>query len=449
MDLAATQAKLEDWLRGRLPDARDVALSPLKRPAAGFSNETYMCDLSYRDASGERSEQVVIRLEPRYRVFPEYDLEKQFRIMAALAGTDVPVPRVRWYEGDRSILGSSFYIMDRVEGEIPPEVPPYHAFGMMFDSTPERRERIWWNGLDALVRVHALDWRKLGLSFLGEPAGGTGPIDRQLDYYAAYLEWVKEKEAQPTLDASLKWLRDNRYEPKRVTLCWGDSRLPNQVFRDDRVAAVLDWEMAWLGDPEADLAWWIFLDWQGCVGYGIPRLEGFPSAEETVRRYEELSGAKVEHAFYNEVFAAFRFGVILARVAHVMAEAGMRVSTPDFSTNNVCTQRLADLLHLPPPGEQRREMTDIKKVTVRVQFHLTGPGGSDWYLVSEGGEGTRHAGVADRPDVVLTATAADWTAIRAGEIDRTQAFLGGKLKIEGDLTLLMQLEDVITRLGDA
>jgi len=443
------QADLTAWLRGKLPEAANLELSPLKRPAAGFSNETYLCDLSYEEGGQRRTEPIVVRLEPKYRVFPEYDLEKQYRIMACLAGTDVPVPRVRWYEGDRKFVGSAFYVMDKVEGEAPPEVPPYHAFGMLFNATPERRAKVWWNGVETLARIHTLDWRKLGLSFLGEPAGGTDAIDRQLDYYGRYLDWVKERGPQPVLDAALGWLREHRYEPKRVALCWGDSRLPNLMYRDDSVVAVLDWEMAWLGDPEADLAWWIFMDWQGCEGYGIPRLEGFPSADDTIRRYEELTGAKVEHAFYNEVFAAFRFGVVLARVAHLMKDLGMHLSSPDFDTNNVCTQRLATLLDLPPPGESQRQVTDIRKVTVRVQFHLTGPGGSDWYLVSEGGEGRRYEGTVDNPDVTVTASAADWRAIRAGEIDRTQAFLGGKLKIEGDLTLLMQLEEVINRLGAA
>lgn len=448
-DLGATHVKLTEWLGRKLPSAQGITLSPLKRPAAGFSNETYICGLSYREGGVERAEQIVIRMEPKYRVFPEYDLEKQYLVMDRLAGTNVPVPHVRWYEADKSVFGCSFYVMDKIEGEIPPEVPPYHAFGMLFDASPGRREKIWWNGLDALARVHALDWRKLGLDFLGVPGPGTDPVDRQLEYYGHYLEWIKEKEPQPTLDASFKWLRENHYVPKRVRLCWGDSRLPNQIFRNDEVVAVLDWEMAWLGDPEADLGWWIFLDWQGCDGYGIPRLEGFPSREETVRRYEELSGCKAENIFYNEVYAAFRFGVVLARVAHLMEELGMHRPSADFSTNNVCTQRLATLLELPPPGQPQRGMTKIQEMTVRVQFHLTGPGGSDWYLVSENGEGKRHDGIIEKPDVTLTATAADWTAIRAGEIDRTQAFLGGKLKVEGDLTLLMQLEDVITRLGDA
>lgn len=92
-------------------------------------------------------------------------------------------------------------------------------------------------------------------------------------------------------------------------------------------------------------------------------------------------------------------------------------------------------------------MTRIEEMTVRVQFHLTGPGGYDWYLVSEKGKGTRHEGTVHNPDVTLTASAADWEAIQKGELDRTQAYLGGKLVIEGDLTLMMQLEDMISRLS--
>lgn len=448
-DLGATHVRLTEWLARKLPAAKSVSLSPLKRPAAGFSNETYICDLTYRQNGAERAEQIVFRLEPKYRVFPEYDLHKQYRIMECLRGTDVRVPNVRWYEGDRSTVGAAFYVMDKIEGEPPPEVPPYHAFGMLFDATPARREKIWWSGLDSLARIHSLDWQALGLSFIGAPGGETDPIDRQLAYWDRFLAWVMEKEPQPILQSTLNWLRANRYAPRRVSLCWGDSRLPNLMFRDDEVVAVLDWEMAWLGDPEADLGWWIFMDWQGCDGYGIPRLEGFPSREDTIRRYEELSDCKVENIFYNEVFAAFRFGVVLARVAHLMEEIGVHRPAPDYSTNNPCTQRLATLLDLPPPGQGRRQMTKIDEMTVRLQFHLTGAGGSDWHLISENGEGKRYAGVVERPDVTITAAAADWTAIRAGEIDRTQAFLGGKLKIEGDLTLLMQLEDVITRLGDA
>lgn len=447
-DVEPIHAALTEWVRARMPSAEHLRLSLPKRPGAGISNETLLCELSWREGGVERSEGLVIRMEPSdFRVFPEYDLARQFRVMQCLGKTDVPVPVVRWLEEDESVLGRPFYVMRKIEGEIPTEVPPYHTFGLCFDATPERRAKMWWSGVESLALIHALDWEGLGLSFLGVPKEGTGPLDQQLDYYDRFFHWTRGEEPQPILEAALRWLRENRFAPKRVTFCWGDSRLPNVIFRDDEVVGVLDWEMAFLGDPEADLGWWIFLDWHHSEGLGIPRLDGFPGREETIRRYEELTGWKVENFFYHEVMAAFRFGVIMASVARNMKESGIPTSATDMGTNNPSTRRLASLLDLPPPGEPAREMTRIEEMTVRVQFHLTGPGGYDWYLVSEKGKGTRHEGTVHNPDVTLTASAADWEAIQKGELDRTQAYLGGKLVIEGDLTLMMQLEDMISRLS--
>jgi putative sterol carrier protein len=145
--------------------------------------------------------------------------------------------------------------------------------------------------------------------------------------------------------------------------------------------------------------------------------------------------------------AAFRFGVIMASVARNMRKAGSTTAAADMGTNNPCTRRLAELLDLPPPGRPAREVTRIEEMTVLVQFHLTGPGANDWYLVADKGKGTRHEGTVENPDVALTAAATDWDAIQRGELDRTQAYLGGKLAIEGDLTLMMQLEDTISKLS--
>src|SRR5262249_33227681 len=145
--------------------------------------------------------------------------------------------------------------------------------------------------------------------------------------------------------------------------------------------------------------------------------------------------------------AAFRFGVIMARIATRLKEIGAPTPTEAFERDNVCTQRLAVLLDLPPPGGGKREVTRIDEVTVRLQFELTGPGGSTWHLVCQKGQGTRHEGPVERPDVSVTASARDWDAIQRGELNRTEAFLSGRLKVDGDLTLLMQLEDTIAKLG--
>jgi aminoglycoside phosphotransferase (APT) family kinase protein/putative sterol carrier protein len=449
-DLRSIHDALTRWLSARIPGGEDVRLSPLRQPGAGVSNETFLFQASWREAGGERSEELVLRLGPRdFLVFPEYDLAGQARVMQALAGTGVPVPVVRWLETDESVLGRPFYVMGEIEGEIPSEMPPYHAVGFCREATPERRARLWRNGVETIAGIHALDWDGLGLSFLGVPEADTGPLDRQLDYYESFLDWARGDQPQPILRAALQWLRQNRFVPSRVTLCWGDSRLVNLIYRDDEVVGVLDWEMAFLGDPVADLAWWIFFDWHHSEGLGIPRLEGFPGLEETVGIYEDASGHEVENLFYHDVMAAFRFGVIMVRVAEKLKMSGSTMATADLGTNNACTRRLASLLDLPPPGEAARTVRRAEEATVRVQFHLTGEGGGDWYLIANQGKGTRHEGTVADPDVTLVASAADWEAIQRGDVDRTQAYLSGKLVIEGEVALLMQLEELISSLARA
>jgi aminoglycoside phosphotransferase (APT) family kinase protein/putative sterol carrier protein len=440
-DLEATRAALEAWLVARRP-GEAFELSSLTSPKAGISNETFLVDVRGRSDV----ERLVVRVEPTdFLVFPAYDLAAQVRVMQALAGSDVPVPRVRWFEQDPRPLGAPFYVMERIEGEVPSEVPPYHTFGWCVEASPERRARLWWNGIRALAAIHTLDWRARGLDFLGAPASGARVLDAQLDWWQRYLDWVGGP-PQPLLTAAVAWLRSERYEPRRVALCWGDARLPNLIFRDDAVAGVLDWEMAFLGDPEADLGWWTFMDWATSEGYGFPRLAGFPGPEETIRGYEEIAGLRVEHPRWQEVFAALRFGIIMARLALRMKEIGAPTPSEHFETDNVATQRLAALLGLPAPGSAR-PVTRLDDTTVRVQFHLDGPGGGAWYIVARGDQATRADGVVERPDVTVRATAADWEAIQRGELDRTRAFLGGKLRVEGDLSLLMQLEETISRLA--
>ena len=451
-DLDRVRDGLTSWLSRRVPGARDLRVTSLRAPKAGVSNETLLFDAEYRDGSTARCEHLVARLEPHdFLVFPEYDLARQYEVIARLDGSGVPVPRVRGLERDPGVLGSPFYVMDAVDGEVPSEVPSYHLFGWVHDASPARRARIWWNGLEMLARVHALDWRALGLGFVGEPAAGRDPMHRQLDYWERFLALVRaDGPPQPVLDAALAWLRSHGVAPRRVALCWGDSRLPNLMFRDDRVVAVLDWEMAFLGDPEADLAWWCFLDWANNEGYGAPHLDGIPGKEETLARYAEITGHPVEHAHWHEVFAAFRYGVVLARVAIRMRAIGASLPSPDWEANNVCTQALARLLDLPPPGEERLTSSLGRRDAdspARLQFRLSGAGGGDWYVLVRGTGGTRHAGLVDDPDATLEAAVEDWRAVQAGALDRLQAFMDGKLRISGDVTLFMLHEALITTLS--
>ncbi len=451
VDLDAVQLAIAPWLESHMPQARDLSISGLERSGAGLSNETFLFNLSWTEEGAAISRDLVLRCAPSsYPVYPDYDLSIQFRVMQCLHKAGVAVPRVYWLEQGGSLLGSAFYVMGKIEGVIPPEFPPYHSFGVYFDAAPETRSRMWWASIEAMASVHKLDWRRLGLDFLGDPGGGTAPLDRQLDYWERYLAWDKEspEESQPILEAGLRWLREHPYVPEQVTLCWGDARMPNTIYSPEGdVRALLDWEMAYLGDPESDLAFFLLLDWIDSEGFGIPRLEGTPGKEETVRRYQELTGWKVKNLFYHEVLAAVRAGVVMLKVYKNFKKLGVALPAADIEMNNVCTQRLASLLDLPAPGEVQRGLVRVEDVTVTVQFHLTGPGGRDWYLVSDRGKGSRHEGTVAQPDCTMTVAATDWAAIQRGEMDRLHAWTGGLLKVDGDMTLLLQLEDLISKMS--
>jgi putative sterol carrier protein len=274
-------------------------------------------------------------------------------------------------------------------------------------------------------------------------------VDRQLVYWERFLNWIKDdpEESHPIMEASLAWLKENRYEPERLTLCWGDARIGNMLYsRPDRdVLAVMDWEMAFIGDPVADLAWAFTLDKQHSEGYGLPRLEGTPEDEAVVRRYEELTGWKVENLFYNEVLATVRYGQTVISVLKKFIKEGIPIEQ-NLILNNFATQHLADLLGLPSPGEKKQEVTDINQITVVVQFHFSGAGGGDFYLISDRGRGTRHEGIAENPNCTMKVSADDWKAIQSGELNRLDAWSTGRLVTDGDLGLMALLEGMISEL---
>jgi aminoglycoside phosphotransferase (APT) family kinase protein len=380
-DLELTRRRLADWLAAQLPEAEGLRLSELSGPGAtGFSSDTLMFDLDYREDDRVVHRPLVVRIQPTgFQVFPEYDLGLQFGIQQALAPTDVPTARMLWREEEAGVLDAPFYVMERVEGSIPNDNPPYHMGGWVTEIRPEERASIWWSGLEVLARIHRLDWRALGLDFLepeaersSEPQGREAPaqrgeaersserpdgtqLERHLDYYSSFLAWAWDEKPHPTCTPALEWLYQNRpRDPEPVTLCWGDARIGNMVFRDYRCVAVLDWEIARLGSPEEDLAWWLFLDRHHSEGVGVPRLAGFPSREETIARYEKWSGHRVRHLDYYERFAAMRFSVIMARLSKQMQAHGVLPPDSDFGVTNPCSRLLSLLLDSPDPVSPER-----------------------------------------------------------------------------------------------
>jgi aminoglycoside phosphotransferase (APT) family kinase protein len=355
-DLEAARSVIGDWLSGKLPDARDLRVSPLTGPAfTGFSNETLIFDATWTEGGEARSAGYVIRVKPTtHTIFLESDFDSQYRVIRALASTDVPMPPIHWYEDDESVLGSPFFVMGKVEGRVPADNPPYTQQGWLKDeATPAVRERVVLTGLQAMTRIHRADWRALGLGFLDKPRYGAIGIDQQIAYYEKSFEWAAEGRPQPVAEAALEWVRAHRPTGEQhLALAWGDARINNQMFdHAGNCVAVLDWEMATLADPMMDLAWWLFLDRHFHEGLPAPRLPGFPTREQMLARYEQLTGWKPHDLEFYEVFAGLRFAVVMMRVTAMVVEFGLMPPDTDMGTNNIVTRLLAALLDLPSPGE--------------------------------------------------------------------------------------------------
>jgi aminoglycoside phosphotransferase (APT) family kinase protein len=360
-DLARIRLQLTEWLESKLPNASHIAISALVKPAAsGFSSDTLIFDLSYREDGEARSRKAVIRIEPdpaAFSVFPFYDVGIQFELMKALGEkASAPVPEMLWREEERAILGAPFYVMEYVEGQIPADNPPFPTEGFVFDANPAQREKLWWSGLEAMTLVHKVDWKSLGIEKLSWPHLGATPIQRHLRFYQRYFDWAKRGRPQPVAEAALDWLEHNMPAGEPEGLCWGDARIGNQIFQDFEAVALLDWEMATIGNPELDLSWWLFVDEVSMKGNGIPgmdrpRLEGLPNHEATVARWEELLDRKAEQLHYYKIFAGFRFAVIMIRIMQQQVAYGTFPEEAGLvlERNNVVTQLLAEILNLPAP----------------------------------------------------------------------------------------------------
>lgn len=351
-DCTALVAALGGWLAERWPHRRNIELTDVRPPIQGFSNETWLLDLHWEEGGARQRIPAVLRLQPgEVALFPSYDLALQYRCMAQLAGTDVPVPRllaecgvlgagVRG-AGARSAapgpLGRPFYLMERLPGRAPTENPLYHLDGWVHALPEARRRALWLSGVEMMARVSRLDWRALGFGFLDTPTAGESPLDRQLRGLRDFLGWAEAlAEPYPLLRAALAWLEHNRPRGGPVGLCWGDAKLGNCLFDadDDRCIGVLDWESAHLGNPVDDLAWWIMLDRSLCDGYGYPRLAGLPSRAETIAHWERHSGLKADELPYYEVFCAFKFALIMARIGCLFMDRGLVPRTQRMDLNN-------------------------------------------------------------------------------------------------------------------
>ncbi len=294
--------RLAAFLGQKLGARGAMQLEPI---SGGQSNPTYF--LTFADR------RLVLRKQPDGPILPSaHAVDREYRALAALAGSAVPVPPVLLYHGERDIVGTPFYVMERIEGRV---------FGdsAMTGAPASERGAMFRSVAETLAALHDIDWRAVGLEGFG----------RQGNYFQRQISrWTKQWEGErfrdiPDLSRLATWLAENIPADDTTTLCHGDFRIGNLMFHPTapRVVAVLDWELATLGHPLADLAF-SALAWHsrpeeygGLKGLDLAAL-GIPSEAEYLAHYYRSRRAPPPPLLpFHTAFALFRFAVIFEGIA--------------------------------------------------------------------------------------------------------------------------------------
>ena len=280
-------------------------LHAIEKFSAGQSNPTYRVEAD--------SGVYVLRAKPRGVLLKSaHQVDREFRVMKALATQGLPVPKMLGLSGEASAIGRMYYLMELVEGRI------------FWDPAPPELDRSARTGLydamnDTLAQLHSIDPLKAGLADFGKPGNYFArQISRWRDQYMA-----SRTEDLPDMERLMGWLGDNVLDDAgRASVVHGDFRLDNLIFHHDaaRVRAVIDWELSTLGNPLADLAY-------QCMQWRLPHRSGFrglggldraalgiPTEDAYVARYADRTGLPVENWTFCLAFSFFRLAAILQGV---------------------------------------------------------------------------------------------------------------------------------------
>jgi aminoglycoside phosphotransferase (APT) family kinase protein len=351
---AQFRERLRSWLEARWtetfgPSSDPLELVRLDKLSKGQSSD--LVEVACR--AGPRIAEYVLRLEPRSKqLFLQPDVLVEAATLKALENYPrVPAPKIWWVEADDAVLGAPFFVMSRVEGRVPLGRPSLHLAGMLTELTPDRRERVWRSALEALVAVHAVDWRRTH-AFL-EPKDLTqGYLGAHLRQLADWYAWTVRGREFPITDAALEHLfaRLPEMADDDPVLVWNDARVGNMIFGpDDRVAAVIDWEGPTIGPAAIDVGYWLMMDEFHAEAIGVPRLEGWPSAQHTLAQYETLAGRRLANIDDFIVLGALFIATTLIRQADIGVEQGRLAPNSQMGHANSATQIIARRLGLPVP----------------------------------------------------------------------------------------------------
>jgi aminoglycoside phosphotransferase (APT) family kinase protein len=293
---------LDTYLRDKFPHLEGPVT--VERTAGGMSNPTYF--ISHGDWS------VVLRKQPGSRLLRSaHSIDREFRVMSALHGSDVPVPKPILYCTQADVVGTPFYLMERLHGRVFDE---YALPGLSSDE----RSHCYDSMCRTMAAIHRFDWRAAGLADYGRPGNY---FERQLSRWSAQWEQFRSAD-NPYVDELIAWLRPRVPPGEQASLCHGDFRIANLMFHasEPRVIGVLDWELSTLGHPLADVAFnlqaWHLLPEQngGIRGLSLEAL-GIPSESQYLESYYRYSSLPERLVPFHVAFAMFRAAVGSAGVA--------------------------------------------------------------------------------------------------------------------------------------
>ena len=324
-DPATVPGLLEAWLAGALPAGADPKVTLHSGiDSNGMSSETLVFDAAWTEDGEERTGEYVARVAPAEHdipVFMDYALQDQYDAMRIVGErTDVPVPNVGLFEPTGEVLGTPFFLMDRIDGIVPPDVPPYNwGDNWLADASPEDRRRLQDNTVQAIADLHAIPDATDVFGFLDrDKYPGATPLERNLAWARSWYEWaVPDLGRSPMVERALTWLEANQPETATDTvLCWGDSRIGNVMYQDFAPVGVLDWEMATIGPREMDLSWMVFAHqvFESITEvFAMPGMPDFLRAEDVVATYTDITGKQLGDLTWYHLYNGVQWCVVFMR----------------------------------------------------------------------------------------------------------------------------------------
>jgi aminoglycoside phosphotransferase (APT) family kinase protein len=338
-DITSLPAVLSRWLSTVLPGGVTPAVTVESGvDATGMSSETIIFTARWQQDGQPIDQKLVARVAPTAAdvpVFPSYRLDHQFDVIRKVGElTDIPVPRVRWLEPSGELLGTPFFVMDYVEGQVPPDVMPYTFGNNWFADAPAPRQRELQDSTVAvLAELHSIPNADKTFGFLS--SGDGTALRRHFNWVRSWYDFaVPDIGRSPLLERAFDWLQahwPDEAAAGETVLLWGDARIGNVLYRDFRPAAVLDWEMVTLGPRELDVAWMIFAHMVFQELAALATLSGLPEVlrEDDVRAtYRRLTGVELGDLHWFYVYSGVMWACVFMRTGARRIHFG-EVEKPD------------------------------------------------------------------------------------------------------------------------